>query len=118
MHSRSLAASAPANAQQQPQFDWSRMSLITLLHAAQFSAESNELGKSSVVRGRNRSTSPCDIAIAIAIFTSPFTPFRTDEIPGANAANRATGPAFHSFVRDRISAISKARNGCTDAAAP
>ena len=44
MHIRSDAASAPANAQQQPQFDWSRMSPIVLAHAGNASAESKSSG--------------------------------------------------------------------------
>ena len=42
MHMRSDAASAPAKAQQQPQFDWSRISPMIVLHAGQFVSESNE----------------------------------------------------------------------------
>jgi len=44
MHIRSDAASAPPKAQQQPQFDWSRISFRVLLQAGQFVADSNESG--------------------------------------------------------------------------
>merc|ERR1712023_488770 len=47
MHMRSEAASAPANAQQQPQLDWSRISPIILAHCGQFSAESKLSGTST-----------------------------------------------------------------------
>ena len=42
MHSRSEAASADENAQQQPQLLWSRMSPIIFPHCGQLAAESKE----------------------------------------------------------------------------
>merc|ERR1712232_510626 len=47
MHMRSEAASAPAKAQQQPQFDWSRMSPMIFAQSGQFSAESKLSGIST-----------------------------------------------------------------------
>merc|ERR1719375_2268746 len=47
MHMRSEAASAPANAQQHPQLDWSRMSPMILAHWGQCSAESKLSGISA-----------------------------------------------------------------------
>ena len=47
---RSEAASAPAKAQQQPQFDWSRISLISLAHLGQFLALSKDCGMSLISR--------------------------------------------------------------------
>merc|ERR1712087_450657 len=44
IHMRSEAASAPAKAQQHPQFDWSRISPMIFAHCGQFSAESKLLG--------------------------------------------------------------------------
>merc|ERR1719436_1884368 len=44
MHIRSEAASAPAKAQQHPQFDWSRMSPMIFAHWGQCVAESNSSG--------------------------------------------------------------------------
>eukprot|EP00958_Prasinococcus_capsulatus_P019703 scaffold2462_cov402-Prasinococcus_capsulatus_cf.AAC.7 len=44
MQRRSEAASAAANAQQQPQLDWSRMSLISVAQCGQCSAESKCFG--------------------------------------------------------------------------
>ena len=44
MHMRSDAASAPAKAQQQPQFDWSRMSPMSFAHAGQRAALSKASG--------------------------------------------------------------------------
>ena len=38
------SASAAPKAQQQPQLDWSRMSLMTVAHFGQFVAESKESG--------------------------------------------------------------------------
>merc|ERR1719456_2009570 len=52
MHMRSEAASAPAKAQQHPQFDWSRISPMIFAHCGQFSAESKLSGISaSLSRG-------------------------------------------------------------------
>merc|ERR1719375_2209866 len=47
MHMRSEAASAPPKAQQQPQFDWSRMSPMIFAHWGQCSAESKLSGTSA-----------------------------------------------------------------------
>ena len=44
MHMRSEAASAPPKAQQQPQLDWSRMSLIMVAHFGKAVAESKLSG--------------------------------------------------------------------------
>ena len=46
MHMRSEAASAPPNAQQQPQLLWSRISLMSVAQLGQFSAASNVSGMS------------------------------------------------------------------------
>merc|ERR1712023_87840 len=51
MHMRTDAASAPANAQQHPQLDWSRMSPMILAHCGQFSSESKLSGTSSSESG-------------------------------------------------------------------
>merc|ERR1719443_2586502 len=48
MHMRSDAASAPPKAQQHPQLDWSRMSLIILAQLGQFSALSKESGMTAL----------------------------------------------------------------------
>merc|ERR1712232_610223 len=56
MHIRSEAASAPAKAQQHPQFDWSRMSPMIFAHWGQFSAES-KLSGISIVASKGASTS-------------------------------------------------------------
>ena len=59
---RSEAASAPPKAQQQPQFDWSRMSPMVLAQAGQLVAESNAAGGAARVgRGTYSSISPMRI---------------------------------------------------------
>ena len=47
MHMRSLAASAPPKAQQQPQLDWSRMSPMIFAQCGQLVAESKSVGTSA-----------------------------------------------------------------------
>merc|ERR1712125_205622 len=58
MHMRSEAASAPAKAQQHPQFDWSRISPMIFAHWGQFSAESKLSGISTFVSAAASTTSP------------------------------------------------------------
>merc|ERR1712110_1055586 len=64
MHMRSEAASAPAKAQQHPQFDWSRMSPMIFAHWGQFSAESKLSGIFVFAFASVRSISPLAIAAA------------------------------------------------------
>eukprot|EP00401_Gymnodinium_catenatum_P054036 CAMPEP_0117504610 /NCGR_PEP_ID=MMETSP0784-20121206/24937_1 /TAXON_ID=39447 /ORGANISM="" /LENGTH=374 /DNA_ID=CAMNT_0005299969 /DNA_START=173 /DNA_END=1295 /DNA_ORIENTATION=- len=85
MHMRSEAASAPANAQQQPQLDWSRMSPITLAHCGQFSAESKFSGifsSAPASKSVKRCTSPRATAAFKASFQPGFTPHKDLEAPG------------------------------------
>ena len=58
MHMRSDAASAPANAQQQPQLDWSRMSPMVLAHDGQLVSESKASGTGASEVEMKRSASP------------------------------------------------------------
>merc|ERR1719456_177249 len=58
MHMRSEAASAPAKAQQHPQFDWSRMSPISFAHCGQWASESNSSGIASCGDATERSIVP------------------------------------------------------------
>merc|ERR1719197_461679 len=64
MHMRSEAASAPANAQQHPQLDWSRMSPMIFAQCGQCSAESKSSGKAASSKPSSvwRTTRPSAIA--------------------------------------------------------
>merc|ERR1719480_66573 len=62
MHMRSDAASAPANAQQQPQLDWSRMSPMIFAHFGHCSSESKASGATKAPCATNSSISPRAIA--------------------------------------------------------
>merc|ERR1719375_1673657 len=83
MHMRSEAASAPANAQQHPQLDWSRMSPMIFAQLGQFCSESKlsgtralELAESSIL------ISPFATKSATAFFWSPLTPIMSFDAPG------------------------------------
>merc|ERR1719502_1140476 len=81
MHMRSEAASAPANAQQHPQLDWSRMSPMILAHWGQCSAES-KLSGISASSFSSSTISPRLTMSCTSFFGSPLTPQRFFEAPG------------------------------------
>merc|ERR1719181_2025475 len=95
MHIRSEAASAPPKAQQQPQLDWSRMSLIILAQVGQLVAESKSdgIGASADQVGTKGSISPAAWASSTSWVQLVFTPQSDLEAPGAWLANRDCGAA-------------------------
>merc|ERR1719498_1707357 len=89
MHMRSEAASAPANAQQQPQLDWSRMSPMILAHCGQCSAESKLSGMALFVAVNSCFTiSPFLMPSSMLFAGSTVTPHIVLEAPGAWSAKR------------------------------
>jgi len=87
MHMRSEAASAPANAQQHPQFDWSRISPMIFAHWGQRVAESNSSGMMTFGATTARSIVPSCMRAWIRSFQPSLTPQSFVEAPGASAAN-------------------------------
>ena len=106
MQRRSEAASAAPKAQQHPQLDWSRMSVMVLAQCGQFSAESKLSG---MVRPRFLYTT----VPLVALKDSSLTPNRGRIALMGWPAKRSGTPAFHSDVLEWIVSIIAWRSGCT-----
>jgi hypothetical protein len=98
MHMRSDAAPAPAKAQQQPQFDWSRMSPITLAQWGHSVSESKLSGKPDELLRRVfcMCTSPRLIAMSNDSFHPALTPQSGFEAPGPLDSKRESITGFHN----------------------
>merc|ERR1719313_2482912 len=95
MHMRSEAASAPPKAQQQPQFDWSRMSPMTFAHVGQFVSESNVSGAWNPGGALNSSKSPVLCAARTSSVQFPLTPHKLRAAPMGCPRNRSGMAIFH-----------------------
>jgi len=118
MHMRSEAASAPANAQQHPQLDWSRTSDMILAQWGQWVAESNVSGMvvSVCVLGVDEMSriSPRDTRCDTEAVGLESTPRREAEAPGGEEAKRGWGAACQRMLGvRRIVSIWAARSGWT-----
>mmetsp|Transcript_22580 Transcript_22580/g.64153 ORF Transcript_22580/g.64153 Transcript_22580/m.64153 type:complete len:293 (-) Transcript_22580:3-881(-) len=120
MHIRSDAASAAPNAQQQPQLDWSRISVMTFAHCGHCSAESKWSGISASVSpgDENGFTAPLFSAALSTSFQFSFTPHHDFTEPGASDANLGFSAGCHSTPGVCLmSSICFSRSGCATVAA-